>query len=271
MAEEFYDDEDQWNEPEPDSGDDGGGDFNDGTMASGVGRGDPGRDEDFQKLQAENERLTERGRILDRFEQDPEGVLRDTASRLGMELVPRGQQSSAPDQDKPPAEFLAKLGQRLPDDWKFLGDVLGPALWDSVQEHVKPLQEQQTQQQRSATQGEVTRVEAEMDAKHPDWRTHERSMNDLYKWLQAPGQHGGLNHPKFGSVYEAMYKLATGNTAATRQAASRMRDAAQNATSVSDGANGMAPDVDRQMSNAKSRSERYRVAFRAALAENGVR
>ena len=243
-------------------------DFRDGSRASGVGRGDPGRDEEFTTLQTENKRLAERAAMVDRFEANPEAVLRNIAKDMGMELVPAQQQQQG--SQKPPAEFLSRLGERLPEEWKFLGEIIGPALWDTTNEMVKPLEEESKNQKAASRNAEFQAIESQMDDQYPDWRGFLPQMNELYKWIVGSGT-GSMRHPKHGNVYEALYKLASGNTAGARQAVNRMRNAAQNATSESDGQAGMGPDLQTQMANEPDRRKRLRMAFRNALSEHGVR
>jgi hypothetical protein len=249
-----------------------GGGFQDGSLADGTGRGDPGRvDPELERLRTENQRLAERTRILEDFEQNPESVIRDAASRLGLDLVPRQgdrrQQGSA---NQPNSEFLSSLRDNLPPEMQFMADALGQAVWAATQSTLKPLQEQQTNEQMRSRNMERDAIVAEMDSSHPGWRDSLGEMEGLFNFLRDAASGGTMKHPKYGSLQEMLYKLVNGDSQATRTAVNRMRNAAQNASSVSTGGQEGGFDIQKQLNNAKSRQERFKIAFRQALAENGV-
>ena len=241
-----------------------------------AGRGDPGRvNAEFEQLQQENRRLQERARILDQFEQNPESVLRDVASRMGLELVQRGnntpQNQSQGQDNRPPREFLDSLTQGLPEEMQFMSDALGQATWNALQSTLKPLQEQQTQERMRQYTNERDSIVAEMDRSHPNWRDSVGEMEGLFNFIKEAGSGGSMRHPKYGSLQSVLYRLVSGDSQAVTTAATRMRNAARQASSVSTGGQDSGTNVQQQMRNAKSREERMRIAFRDALAANGVR
>jgi len=249
------------------------GDFTDGSRANGTGRGDPGIDPtEHASLRAERDRLAERARILDDFERDPERIIRDVASRMGLDLVPRG--SGNQDQNghgQPPREFVEQISRSLSPEYAFLADELAKGMWTANQEGLKPIREQQASERMRERTRERDAVVSEMDQKYPAWRQALPDMEAMYNFIRESADNGSMKHPKYGSLQECLYKLVTGDSRATRTAVERMRGAAQNASSSSEGGRDQGADIFKQMRNTKDRTERFKMAWNQALHEHGVR
>lgn len=246
----------------------------------------PGNDasltpERFQQLQEENRTLRQRSEVLDNFERNPEGVLRDVAGRMGLELVPKqggqpqnGQQHNQTNSG-PPREYVERLSQSLSPELQFMTEPIAQAAWMASQESIRPIQEQQTRERTSQFTRERDTIVAEMDKKYPAWRSALPEMEERFNFLREAANGGPQRHPRFGSVQEMLYTLAPGGRQggnARRNSAERQRSAPQNATSLSTGGQGTdEAEVQKQIDNAKSDSDKFRIAFRAAMAEHGVR
>lgn len=273
MAEEYASDEsyDVADDSLDLRGDDAG-DFNDGSVATGTGRGDPGIDPtEYQNLRAERDRLADRARILDDFERNPEKTLRDVATRMGLDLVPKGsnvQASNEPGQ--PPREFVNKISRSIPPEYQFLADALASAAWTANQESLRPLYEQQADDRLRSRNQDRSAAVADMDAKYPNWRSSLGDMEELYSFIRE-AETGSMRHPKFGSLQELLYRLATGDKDATQRATNRMRNAAVNASSRSEGGRESGTDIQALLKNAKTRSERFKLAWNDSLVQHGVR
>jgi hypothetical protein len=249
----------------------------DSRLGDGSGRGDPGlTNRELDDLRRENYRLQERARVLDDFEQNPEKVLRDAATRLGLDLVPRSQQSGSRQGEQPgeapTAEFMNRLRSKLGPEMDFMADALGEALWDVTQSTLKPIREQQTSERMRSHQMERDAIVAEMDSQAPGWRDSLGEMEGLFNFIRDAANGGTMKHPKYGSLQNMLYRLVSNDRGATRNAATRMRSAAQmGASSISNGQSSPGLDIEKQMNNAKSRQDRFKIAFRQALKEHGVR
>lgn len=234
-----------------------------------AGRQDLGQNQELSRLQEENRRLAERVRMVDQFEQNPEAVMRDIASRMGMDLVPR-QGSQTQDNNRPPREFEDNLSKNLPPEMQFMAGSLAPAVWTAIQESMKPFVERQTQERARASTQERDAIVADMDTRYPQWRDHLPEMESLYDWIKGVAAGGSARHPKYGSLQETLFRLVTGDGQATATAANRMRRSAQQGTSLSDTSRESTPSVEALIGKAKTRDERFKIAFQAALRENGV-
>jgi hypothetical protein len=215
--------------------------------------------------------------VLDEFERNPERVLRDVATRMGLDLVPRGVvqgQQGANDYEgstqQPPREFVEKISRSIPPDYSFMAEALASAAWAANQEGLRPLYQQQADQRLQERNRDRNAAVADMDTKYPNWRNSLTDMEEIYTFLRE-SESGSMRHPKFGSVQELLYRLVTGEKDATQRATNRMRNASLNATSRSEGGRDSGPDVFAQMNKAKSRSEKFRLAWNQALVDHNVR
>lgn len=227
---------------------------------------------EFARLQADNERLSQRAALLDQFEANPEATLRDAAKRLGMQLVPTQSDNATQDQSsvsEPPQSFVDSISRNLDPAMQFMAPALAKATWAANQEAQKPFREAQQQRDTEARNAERNQIAAEMDAAHPNWRNSLGEMEERFTFIQQAVNGGPMRHPKFGTLQEMLFSLATGSKSATTEAASRMREAAQNATSTSGSETTSRVDVTKQIGEAKSAQEKFDIAFKAALAEHG--
>jgi len=226
--------------------------------------------EEFATLQAENARLAQRAQLLDDFERNPESVLRDVAGRLGMELTPRQANNEPSAQDStPPKELVDSISQSLPPEMQFMADALAKATHTANQAALRPFQQQQAQTAEQQRMAERDAIAAEMDSLHPTWKQSLTDMEERYNFLKTAVNGGSMRHPKFGTLQEMLFQLATGSKDAATTAAARMRDAAQNATSQSDNQAPAAVDIQKQIADAKSSDDKFTIAFKAAMAEHG--
>lgn len=246
---------------------------NDSTADLGVSDGTVNNVDNnrIQELQAEVDRLAERAQLLDSFEANPEATLRNVAERLGMELVNKqaGNADQNQESSKPPQSFVDTISQNLAPEMQFMAQSLAQASWAAHQAAIQPFQQQQEQTARAQLDAERQAIVAEMDAAHPEWKQSLNQMEELYNFLKTATNGGSMRSPKFGSLQEVLFKLATGDKSAATIAAARMRDAGRNATSTGDNQSPAPVDVDKQIREAKSTDDKFEIAFRAAMAEHG--
>ena len=279
MADESYesiDDNYEVEEPEPSGDLDIRGDFADGSLANGTGRGDPGLELKYNEVLRERDQLKSRVRMLDEFERDPESVIKNVANRMGLDLVPRNarQQGQSPTgYGQPTREFMDVISRSLPPEMEFLAEGLAQGMWAANHEALRPLQEQQaTERLRSRTQ-ERDSIAADMDSKYPGWRDEAvlGEMEQMYQFVRE-SETGSMRHPKFGSLQEVLYRLVTGdNRQATRNVVSRMRSAPGNRTSLSDGGQDEGADFRQMLSKEKDPHRKILMAWRQSLRQHGVR
>lgn len=250
------------------------GDFTDGSLANGSGRGDPGIEQRYNDVVRERDQLRERARMLDEFERDPETVIKNVANRMGLDLVPRnGRQGQPSNQNygQPTREFIERISQSLPPEMSFLAEGLAQGMWVANQEALRPLQEQQASERIQSRTRERNSIVADMDAKYPGWQDALPEMEQVYQFVRE-SETGSMMHPKYGSLQELLYKLVTGdNRRATLNAVNRMRSASSNRTSLSDGGQDTGADFRAMLHKEKDRSRKFTMAWRQALRENGVR
>ena len=272
---ENYDDNYEAEEPEASGDLDIRGDFTDGSVANGTGRGDPGIEQKYNEVLRERDQLRERTRALDDLERDPESFMKNVANRMGLDLVPRNGrpqgQAQQPQYGQPTREFTDVISRSLPPEMEFLAEGLARGMWASNQEALRPLQEQQASERiRSRTQ-ERDGIVADMDSKYPGWRDVLNELEAMYQFVRE-SETGSMKHPKYGSLQELLYKLVTGdNRQATRSAVNRMRSAAGNRTSLSDGGQDTGTDFRHMLSKEKDPHRKITMAWREALREHGVR
>lgn len=226
-----------------------------------------------EEMQAEIDRLTQRAQLLDEFEANPQAVLSNVAERLGMDLVPKqsaGASSQGTSNTQPPPTFVDNVTRNLPPEMQFMGDSIAAATWIANQDALRPFQQQQLESAQRANLQERDRIAAEMDASHPEWRKSIGDMEERYTFIREAVNGGSMQHPKFGSLQEMLYGLATGEKSAVTTAASRMRDASRNATSTSSNQSPSPVSVQKQIREAKTPDDKFTIAFQAALAEHGV-
>lgn len=222
-----------------------------------------------EQLRTQNEQLQQRAQLLDQFEANPERVIRDVANRLGFELRAQGSSNNDEELDDPPRHVVESISQKLPQEMQFMAESLAKASWAANQAALRPLQEQQAQDRSKAIIQERDTIAAELDARNPTWRTHLPEMEQRFEFLKQAINGGSMRHPKFGTLQEMLLELTTGASSANATAARRMRDAAQNTTSNSSHQGPRGADVRRQINEAKSTQDKFKIAFKAAIAEHG--
>lgn len=229
---------------------------------------DPELTAQLEQAQAEIARLQERTQIVDQFERDPEGVLRNVAARLDREIVPRGQGQTQSQDDvaDPPRDFVESIRKNLSPEFQFMADEIARAQWIGTQRAIQPLQQQQEQARLQQVDREKQAIFAEMNSAHPGWETARTAMEDLYEFIGQAANGGALRHPKYGSVHELMYKLVSGDQRAVTDAARRMATAARNQTNES-GTAPTQPDVSQLIAQAKNTGDKWKIAFDAAMSE----
>jgi len=194
-------------------------------------------------------------------------VIRQRFPNLANQLSGQPGQAAAP-QGGQSSGVTEQLQQSL-GEFGFLADSLGPAIERiidaRVSEKVGPIEQrtkQQTEQQRKA---EKDKLLAEMDGKYPGWDEKYRTqMDEMGAFLQSDH----LVHPKFGSKYELIFRLANPD-AARSDAIREMGSASRRRSGLSRGGRGSVPNISEQVRKAESNADAFRLASRAAAEETG--
>jgi hypothetical protein len=191
----------------------------------------------LQKLADDRRGLEGWQEVIEGFESDLEGTLAELAEQQGYRLV-------KPDGETGPTtattvakdavvEAVDAFKASLPEEYKFLGEELGPAFKAMAEniataviaKHVGPLKAQaDTLVERAATEQTTATMQAFGKA-HPDWQTHEPAMMALAGKLSPTG----MTELEY---LDTLYYLATKETAtatAASKAVERMVEAATKA------------------------------------------
>ena len=100
-----------------------------------------------------------------------------------------------------------------------------------------------------------------MTEKYPGWEQHESEMTKLNSWLQSDS----LSHPLYGSKLEILYKMATDQATSISEAAKRLNAAGRNRTSSSQVTLRSAPNIFKQVREAKNSNEAWDAAAKFAI------
>lgn len=157
-----------------------------------------------QSLAAERKRLARyepHADLLDAYDTDPSGTIRQLAEQHGLVLAPTEKPASPSEGESP---YLADAKAQLGPDLDFLATPMA-ALLDKIVAPLKAelgtLKSQTTTIVSNASQAEVDGVMKSFEKAHPDWKEHEPAMLKL--GLQ-PGPGMTAN-----DYLEACYKLVT--------------------------------------------------------------
>ena len=211
-----------------------------------------------------------------RFANDPDfarNVVLARAAQLGLQVAaPQASQQASAKSSGPPADYVETIRATLSPEMQFLAPQLAVATWAATQAAVEPLRAQQAtlaQQRQQETYESMARGLAE---EAPGWERYEDTMLDILSFLRgAVNNTGSMTHPKYGSALKLLYQLASGEGAAVATMARRQQQAARNRTSTSQaGTRSEGPDLATMLGQAKTPQQKWGLAYRHALRENGV-
>jgi len=232
----------------------------------------------YTKTREELKRGRQALEVINRFQADPqfaEQALQQRAMQLGYQLVRPGQNGQQNggyagqngNGGQVPHEYVQIAEQTLPPELQWMAPALAQssaAIAKQIAEQmVSPIVATQKQSQLANLHQEYSKLESELTEKHPDWVTHESTMDEIRDWWQS----GSLTHPKFGNKLEWLYKMATEQQSSVTEAAKRMRQAAKNRSSVGQTPSYTAPNVSERIRQAKSDEEAWEIAGKHALEE----
>ena len=163
-------------------------------------------------------------------------------------------------------EFESIVQRELGNDLAFLAPALAKAMQVAVKNAIAPYEATMQHQQRASLQTQQQTLQAEMDAKYPGWdEQYGQDIQSLNQFLASDQ----LVHPKYGSRFELLYKLA--NRDQSRIDALRTaQQAARSRQSVSRSGPPTQPNIrDRVMKPARDH-EAFMLAARAAAEELGL-
>jgi hypothetical protein len=253
----FFDDEDELSPlPEPDA--------EPAPDEQGTGQLSP---EDLQALR-------QQAATMQRFATDPQfaaEVVAQRARQLGLEV--RAPQQDPPRPTEPPADYVQSLRETLPQELQFLAPHLAKATWTATEARIAPLQQQQQQHDAQQRQQSYDSMARDLSQEAPGWERYEDEMLQILGFMKnALAGGGSMTHPKYGSALKLLYRLASGDAQATAQAGRRMQQALRSPTRTSTGGGqrGAGPDLATMLKQAKSPQDKWGLAFRHALRENGA-
>jgi len=225
----------------------------------------------YTKFAQERKALREAQSMVERFNSDPAFALQtiqQRAAMMGYQLLQPGQngQAQAPQVTTAqggdiPNEFVQAIQSKLPPELHWMAPSIAQATYGAVQAGLKPLQEQQSREKAQQRDQVFDEQEAKMTEKYPGWEQHESEMTKLNSWLQSDS----LSHPLYGSKLEILYKMATDQAASVSEAAKRLNAAARNRTSSSQVTSRSAPNIFKQVREAKSSNDAWDAAAKFAI------
>lgn len=231
--------------------------------------------------------VQDKAAIVDRFQNDPQFAAQTVAQwaqQNGVQFAPRGQQQ-APQQQQGgnvPAQIVEAMRQQLKattPELEWMAPSLAPAMWAAIQQAVAPLAQAQLQSQQGQWQARQQQEQAyygqqlqayqqttnQLSESHPGWEEREDEMTEMLNFFTSPE----LHHPQYGSKVELLYNLVTGGSAATQKAVRRMNDATRLRSGSGQVGRAATTNVSERVRNASSRSDAFRIAGEAAIAQLG--
>ena len=158
--------------------------------------------------------------ILDRFDSDPEfqqQVIQAVQQKRGgpaPQASPTALQPQQPNGVPPALVEMAK--KSLPPEMQWMADsqaAFGWQLVQAMQQHlIQPLQQAQTQAQQERVNQEYQTALSGFAERNPGWEAHEDDMVEVLEFLKSPK----LNHPRWGSKHDLLFRLAQGDKAEAR-------------------------------------------------------
>ncbi len=211
-----------------------------------------------------------------RFAQDEafaRNVIVARAAQLGLQITaPPSPASVSGKPAGPPAEYVETIKATLAPEMQFLAPQLAVATWTATQAAIEPIKTQQASLAAQRQQETYETMARGLAEEAPGWERYEDTMLDILTFLRgAVNNTGSMTHPKYGSALKLLYQLASGEGAAVATAARRQQQAARNRTSTSQaGTRSAGPDLATMLSQAKTPQQKWAMAYRHALRENGV-
>ncbi len=217
--------------------------------------------------------LRSQAQIVQRFNSDPafaRQILLERAQQLGLQLMPPRDEPARP--QGPPADYIETVRASLSPELQFLAPQIAGATWTATQSAIEPVRQQQQAQQRQQRESGYQAMARDLSAETPGWEKYEDSMLEILGFLRGVVEGtGSMTHPKYGSALKVLYRLASGDAAATAQAGRRMQQALRSGTRTSTGGGrGQGPDVQTMLDKATTDQQRWQIAYRQALREHGV-
>lgn len=193
--------------------------------------------------------------IKQRFPQVAHQIMQQQGT--GTPAVSQGTQSDAH------GKLVSLLQGKLGSDLGFLAPALADAMQAAVGDAMAPLHQQTRTQQEQSRRREEESLMAEMDSAFPGWEDqHGQDMQELNRFLTS----NELTHPKYGNRYSLLYKM-TNKDQARIDAVQGMQKAQQ--SRVGTGRTGRVSPANtiEQIQKATTKSDAFRLAAEAAIAE----
>ncbi len=211
-----------------------------------------------------------------RFANDPDfarNVVLARAAQLGLQVgAPQAQRQESVKPSAPPAEYVDTIRATLAPEMQFLAPQLAVATWAATQAAIEPIKTQQASLAAQRQQETYETMARGLAEEAPGWERYEDTMLDILSFLRgAVNNTGSMTHPKHGSALKMLYRLASGDGAAAATAGRRMGEAARNRTTTSQaGTRSAGPDLATMLQQTKTPQQKWALAYRHALRENGV-
>ena len=217
--------------------------------------------------------LRSQAQIVQRFNSDPafaRQIVRERAQQLG--LVVQETQPTPPANAGPPADYVETVRASLSPEMQFLAPQIAGATWTATQSALEPVRQQQQAHARQQRESGYQAMSRDLSSEAPGWEKYEDDMLGILGFLRGVVEgSGSMTHPKYGSALKLLYRLASGDAAATAQAGRRMQQALRSGTRTSTGGGrGQGPDLQTMLEKATTDQQRWQIAYRHALREHGV-
>ncbi len=219
----------------------------------------------MQKLSGDLDKVD----AYNRFQSDPEfakQTLTQAANQMGLTLAQAQAQPATGqvEMSQVPQELVERVRSRLSPEMQWMAEQQAAAAWEVVQMTNKPREDREAQERQQTAESQFNQASNELDGKFPEWRSHEDEMSEWLDFIRS----GDMNHPKFGSKLENMFRAATGNSSAVAEAAKRINQAGQNRSATSSvSGRSTSPNVADRVVKAKSNDEAMQIAVDSAMQE----
>lgn len=210
--------------------------------------------------------LREKAIIVDQFQADPEGTLTQLAQRLGLQVAKPGADTSATSgSTEGSAEEKAK---KLLDEkgYGFMADAILEASKILVGDQAEKSNKQAEEIKAQLQAARIEEAKSKLTSKNPNWSSKETEMTEVMNFLRGALNGGSIEHPKFGSVLDVLYKVVEPQGVQAGRTADRFEQALRNRIT---GGNGAASSVsaEEQISKTESIGDKLSIALRASLNE----
>ena len=223
----------------------------------------------MQQLARERDATRQDRELVERYRTDPafrRQFLETEARANGLLGTPA---NAVGGQGQAPTELVDAIKAQLAPELQWLAPQIAAGQHVAFQKMVAPLLERQDQDRKAQQTAEWDTIVAQMSEKYPGWEARAADIAELAEFFSKPG----LQHRKFGSKPELLYRLVTGDAGATATAARRIGETVRQRMTTGQATRQAAPNIAQKVRAASTSREALEIAAAAAIDEakrNGV-